>query len=120
MKSTSVHKRLRQTQARRRHRVRARISGTPERPRLTVFRSLLHLAAQIIDDRDGKTLVAASDREAKATGTGVDRAARVGMLLAKKAMEKNIDTVVFDRRGYKYHGQVKAFADAARKSGLHF
>lgn len=120
MKSTSVHKRLRETQARRRRRVRARIAGTQERPRLTIFRSLRHLAAQIIDDRDGRTLIAASDREAKARGTGIERAAAVGELIAKKATEKKIQSVVFDRRGYKYHGQVKAFADAARKGGLQF
>lgn len=120
MKSTSVHKRLRKTQARRRQRVRARIAGSPERPRLTIFRSLRHLVAQVIDDQGGRTIVAASDTEAKARGTGTERAAIVGELIAKKAIAKSIRSVVFDRRGYKYHGQVKALADAARKGGLQF
>lgn len=120
MKSASVQKRLHATQARRRNRVRARVSGTADRPRLTLFRSLRHLSSQIINDREGKTLVSATDHEAKAKGTGIERATETGTLIAKKALAKDIRSVVFDRRGYKYHGQVKAFAEAARKGGLQF
>jgi large subunit ribosomal protein L18 len=110
----------------RRHlRVRERLTGTPKRPRLAVFRSLNHIYAQIIDDSAGHTLVSASDLEAelKSGRDGKKKsevAELVGEALAKKAKEKGIASVVFDRGGFKYHGRVKAFAEAARKAGLTF
>jgi large subunit ribosomal protein L18 len=109
-----------------RKRVRSKIFGTPERPRLSVYRSLKHIYAQIIDDTKGHTLIAMSSlskeirdkvKEAK-TKTEVSRI--VGLALAKKALEKGITKVVFDRNGYKYHGRVKALAEAAREGGLIF
>jgi large subunit ribosomal protein L18 len=106
-------------------RVRERVTGTPDRPRLAVFRSLNHIYAQIIDDNAGHTLVAASDLEAdvKAKRDGKKKselAGLVGETLASRAKEKGIASVVFDRGGFKYHGRVKAFAEAARKGGLTF
>lgn len=104
---------------RRRARIRARIRGTGDRPRLAVFRGLRHISAQLIDDAKGHTLLAATDAEAGNAGkTGKERAAAVGALIGKKAVEKKITRAVFDRRGYKYHGQVQALAEAARKAGL--
>jgi large subunit ribosomal protein L18 len=111
---------------RRRHiRVRERLAGTPDRPRLAVYRSLNHIYAQIIDDTAGHTLVSATDIEAdvRSQRNGKKKselAGLVGEALAKKAREKGITSVVFDRGGFKYHGRVKAFADAARKGGLTF
>lgn len=104
-------------------RVRKHISGTPERPRLCVFRSLSNIYAQIIDDVEGKTLVAASslDPEIKDSiefGGNVEAAKKVGEAIAKRALDNNIDTVVFDRGGYVYHGRVAALAEAAREAGL--
>jgi large subunit ribosomal protein L18 len=110
----------------RRHaRVRKRVSGTRERPRLCVFRSLSHIYAQVIDDVAGRTLAAASDTEAgiktKAEGKGKSEAARlVGAEVAKRAREKGVSAVVFDRGGYLFHGRVKALAEAAREAGLRF
>jgi large subunit ribosomal protein L18 len=110
----------------RRHiRVRHKLAGTPDRPRLAVYRSLNHIYAQIIDDAAGHTLVAAGDDEAgvRAARTGKKKsevAALVGESLAKKAKEKGIKSVVFDRGGFRFHGRVKALADAARKGGLGF
>ncbi|MFH1171307.1 MAG: 50S ribosomal protein L18 [bacterium] len=118
MKSTRVHKRLRATQDRRHRRSRVRFLGTADRPRLVVFRSLRHISAQIINDRLGRTLVAATDRGMK--GPGSKRASGVGTAIAEKAKKEKIQRVVFDRRGYQYHGQVKALADAARAAGLIF
>ena len=111
--------------AKRQHRhvrVRGKISGTPERPRLNVFRSNANIYAQIIDDVNGVTLVAASTLEKAFEGaTGNKEAARtVGKLVAERALEKGIDTVVFDRGGYVYHGRVAALADGAREGGLKF
>ena len=106
-------------------RIRSRLSGTPEQPRLAVFRSNNHMYAQIIDDTVGNTLVAAStaEKSAKAelehTNT-VDAAAYVGTLIAKRALEKGIETVVFDRGGFIYQGKIQALADAAREAGLKF
>ena len=106
-------------------RMRNRFAGTAERPRLAVFRSNNHMYAQIIDDSVGNTLVAASTTEKAAreelehTNT-VEAAAYVGTLIAKRALEKGIDTVVFDRGGFIYHGKVQALADAAREAGLKF
>jgi large subunit ribosomal protein L18 len=110
----------------RRHaRVRESLSGTPERPRLNIFRSLNHIYAQIIDDTVGRTLVSATDveTEIKSKKDGKKKsevAGLVGEALAIKAKEKGIESVVFDRGGFKYHGRVKAFAEAARKGGLTF
>ncbi|WP_054950988.1 50S ribosomal protein L18 [Numidum massiliense] len=109
----------------RRHlRVRKKVNGTHERPRLNIFRSSKHMYAQLIDDTKGHTLVAAStlDPELKGIGNGsdVEAAKKVGELIAKKALEKGFNQVVFDRSGYVYHGRVKAVADAARETGLDF
>lgn len=106
----------------RRHlRVRTKISGTPECPRLNVFRSNSHIHAQIIDDVNGTTLVAASSVEMKLeNGGNMEAAKTVGAEVAKRALEKNITTVVFDRGGYVYTGRVKALAEAAREAGLKF
>lgn len=107
----------------RRHvRVRTKISGTAERPRLCVYRSNTNLYAQVIDDVSGKTLVAAStmDKEVKEKHANKAAAKEVGTLIAKRATEKKIKTVVFDRGGYIYHGVVKELAEAAREGGLEF
>jgi large subunit ribosomal protein L18 len=139
---------VRAARLRRHQRVRERVVGTPQRPRLCVFRSLKHIYAQIIDDQLGHTLVAASDMEAdlrsRANGekparskskkaasepeaapadqgkAKKDVAGLVGGLLAQRALEKGIKMVVFDRGGYRFHGRVKALAEAARKAGLQF
>lgn len=102
-------------------RLRKTISGTAERPRLSVFRSLKHISAQIIDDTTGTTLVAASTVE-KDLGVkgGVDGAKTIGLKLAERAKEKGISSVVFDRGGFRYHGQVAALAEGAREGGLEF
>lgn len=110
---------------RRHRRVRKYISGTPERPRLAVFRSLSDIYAQVIDDETGKTLVSASsiDRALREKLNGLsktEQAKLVGQTVAERAKEKGIDTVVFDRGGFRYIGRVKALADAARESGLKF
>ena len=103
-------------------RVRKHISGTAERPRLNVFRSLAHIYAQVIDDTKGHTLVAASSNEKGFEGSGgnIEGAKKVGAAIAKKALEKGITEVVFDRGGYIYHGRVAALAEAAREGGLKF
>ena len=106
-------------------RQRKRISGTTERPRLSVFRSVSHIYAQVIDDLNGRTLVAASSKDRGLAGaldgkTKTERAQAVGKLLAERAKAAGIDKVVFDRGGYKYHGRVQALADAAREGGLTF
>lgn len=109
----------------RHRRVRKKVSGNPEQPRLCVFRSLRSIYAQIIDDTGGKTLVAASSQDAKREAGQEIRpkialSTEVGRLLAQRALEQGISKVVFDRGGYKYHGRVKALADAAREGGLQF
>lgn len=104
-------------------RVRAVVKGTSQRPRLSVFRANKHIYAQIIDDAAGRTLAQASTLETKphkAVQNKTELASAVGKAIAKKAKEKNISEVVFDRGGYKYHGRVKALADAARSEGLKF
>ena len=103
-------------------RVRKKISGTPERPRLSVYKSLKGIYAQIIDDVNGTTLVAAStlDKEVKTKKSNKEAAKEVGTLVAKRAIEKNIKSVVYDRGGYIYHGVVKELAEAAREAGLEF
>ena len=107
---------------RRHKRVRGKVSGTPERPRLTVYRSLKNIYAQVIDDGAGRTLAAASTRSAELEGqtSNVAGAEAVGKLLAEKAQAAGVKRVCFDRGGYQYHGRVKALADAARKAGLEF
>jgi large subunit ribosomal protein L18 len=106
-------------------RIRTKVQGTAERPRLNVYRSVNHIYAQIIDDADGKTLVSASTvpgkkATAKKSGGNVASAKDVGKAIAQKAKEKGIKKVVFDRGGYLYHGRIKALADAAREAGLEF
>ncbi len=106
--------------------IRLRLSGTSDRPRLTVYRSLRHVYAQIVDDSQGKTLVSVSDlsrdvRDQFKEAKGQSAVGKlVGQLMARKALEKNITVVVFDRNGYRYHGVVKAMADGAREGGLKF
>lgn len=106
--------------------IRLRLSGTSDRPRLTVYRSLRHVYAQIVDDSQGKTLVSVSDlsrdvRDQFKEARGQSAVGKlVGQLMARKALEKNITVVVFDRNGYRYHGVVKAMADGAREAGLKF
>lgn len=121
----SKHKDKRRT--RRRAEIRHRVIGTPERPRLSVYKSLNHFYAQVIDDLAGKTLAAASSRAGKkaasaggAKSGNSTAAAAVGSRLAEKAKAAGVTKVVFDRGGFKFHGRVKAFADAARKGGLQF
>lgn len=107
--------------ARRHARVRAKVSGTPECPRLVVFRSNKHIEAQVIDDTKGMTLASASSVQLKlALGSNCKAAAKVCEAIANKAKEKGITKVVFDRGGYQYHGRVAALADAAREAGLEF
>lgn len=105
-------------------RIRKKISGTNDRPRLCVYKSLSHTYAQIIDDVNGLTLVAASTNEPSLrdleSRTNIDAARKVGELIANKAKEKGISSVVFDRSGYKYHGRIAALAEAARENGLEF
>ena len=120
---SSKTKTARAARARRHVRLRDRVVGTAERPRLAVFRSLNHIYAQIIDDGAHHTLVAATDQEVKAASNGKkksDVALMVGETLAQKAKDKGIGSVVFDRGGCKYHGRVKALAEGARKGGLRF
>jgi large subunit ribosomal protein L18 len=105
----------------RRHRIRKRVSGSGERPRLSVFRSSRHIYAQIVDDARGVTLVCASSKETPGAGSGKTAASTaVGRLLAERARGKGIVRVCFDRGGYLYHGRVKALADGARAGGLEF
>ncbi|MFN7650929.1 MAG: 50S ribosomal protein L18 [Acidobacteriota bacterium] len=102
-------------------RIRKRVEGTPQRPRLAVFRSIKHIYAQVIDDLAGVTLVAASSAEKGALdGGNLAGAQAIGKLVAERAKEKGIEKVVFDRGGFLYHGRVKALADAARAAGLEF
>jgi large subunit ribosomal protein L18 len=105
----------------RHRRVRTRIAGTADRPRLAVYRSLSQIYAQVIDDRTGRTLAAASSLDSKDSKTKkADAAKAVGALIAEKAKAAGIAEVIFDRGGYRYHGRVKALADAARSNGLRF
>ena len=115
-KSRSESRKVRQ------RRVRATVKGTAARPRLCVFRSLNNISVQIIDDDAQVTLVSAStlDKEVSAKGSNIESAKEVGALIAKRALEKEIKTVVFDRNGYLYHGKVKELAEAARGAGLEF
>ncbi len=119
MKNIVAHARKR-----RKLRIRAKVIGTSDRPRLSVFRSGRFISAQIIDDAKGSTIVAASEKELKekksADNTKSVRAKNVGMLIAKKALEKKITGIRFDRNGYAYHGRVKALSEGAREGGLEF
>lgn len=115
----------RSARKRRHHRVRLKVKGIDSRPRLCVFRSLNQIYAQIVDDSQGHTLASASTldpeiRNDKAGKSKTDKAALVGSMIAERAKKKKIDRVVFDRGGYKYHGRVKALAEAARQGGLKF
>ena len=103
-------------------RIRQKLRGTAERPRLAIYRSVAHIYAQVIDDTGGTTLVSASsvDKASKANGGNVAAAKTIGKLVAERARDKGIKQVVFDRGGYRYHGRVKALADAARAAGLEF
>ena len=115
-------KQKREARIRRHRRVRKKVRGTAERPRLAVFRSNKHITAQVIDDRAGHTLASASTTEAALTGTGgnVDAATKVGELVAERAKAAGVTTVVFDRGGNLFHGRIAALAEAARKGGLEF
>ena len=108
--------------AKRHARVRAKISGTPERPRLNVYRSTKHIYAQLIDDVNGVTLASASsmDKDFEGVGGNTEAACKVGTKIAERALAKNITEVVFDRGGYLYHGRVKELAEGAREGGLKF
>lgn len=113
------------SRVRRHHRVRLRVYGTPDRPRLNVFRSNAHLYAQVIDDTTGRTLVSAStlDGEIKGkvkSGMNLAAAVAVGRLVAERALKANLKAVVFDRGGYRFHGRIKALAEASREKGLKF
>jgi large subunit ribosomal protein L18 len=110
-----------QRRLRRRRRVRAKVAGTPERPRLSVYRSNRGVFAQLIDDRQGHTVAAVNwtEPELRKLGTG-EQAKRAGELLAERAKEAGVDSCTFDRAGYKYHGRVKALAEGAREGGLSF
>lgn len=119
-------KRKRNSRQRSKTRIRIKIHGTSDRPRLSVYRSLNHIYTQLVDDTTGSVLSSASTlskeikEELKKAKSKVDRSRIVGNLIAKKATEKNISSVVFDRSGYRYHGRVQAIADGARKGGLKF
>lgn len=112
------------SRARRHRRLRKKVSGSPMRPRLAVFRSNKHLYAQIIDDLEGRTIASASTLDLSlrtdVKGTSADVAGRVGQLVAERAIEKGVKSVVFDRGGFQFHGGVRALADAAREKGLEF
>ena len=123
MADTSTQRRL--SRARRHFRIRKRVSGTPDRPRLVVTRSARHITAQVVDDLAGHTLASASTLDASIRGTAdkgdkTEQARKVGALLASRAKDKGIEKVVFDRGGNKYHGRIAALADGARESGLEF
>jgi len=109
---------------RRHRRIRVILTGTTQRPRLNVFRSLQHIYAQVIDDSTGTTLAAASTNEPSVrsglSGTKTERARAIGRAIAERSKEKGVSAVVFDRGGYRYHGRIKALADAAREAGLDF
>ena len=126
-KMGNLRKSRRRLRARRRARIRKKISGTAERPRLVVFRSLRNIEGQVVDDDGSRTLVGLSTLaeelrgfKAESRNPGVEKAREAGKLLAKKAKEAGVERVVFDRGGYKYHGRVKAFAEGAREGGLEF
>ena len=116
----NTHKKIRR--GRRKAGIRKRIMGMPEQPRLTIFRSNNHIYGQVVNDLEGRTIVSASSRDKDFDGVGgnISAAGEVGTRLAAKAKEAGVTRVVFDRNGFRYHGRVKALADAARKGGLEF
>lgn len=119
-----AHSKL-QARQRRRERIRKKVSGTAAKPRLSVFKSLSHIYAQLIDDTNGRTIISASSTEKEVTAGlkhcgNVAAAKKVGANIAERALSKNIKNIVFDRSGYQYHGCIKALADAAREKGLNF
>ncbi len=117
---SKINKKL-ATKERRKNRVRVKVSGTSERPRLSVFRSNRGFYLQIIDDSKGITLVSAHSKELKADNkNNIELAIKLGQLLGKKAKDKKIEKIVFDKSAYRYHGRVKAIADAVRESGIEF
>ena len=121
MTVSAQHKR--EARLRRHRRVRKKVEGSADRPRLAVFRSNKHISAQVIDDRSGRTLAAASTTEPDLRGAGTgnkDAATKVGQLVAERAKAAGIEKVVFDRAGFKYHGRVRSLAEAAREAGLDF
>lgn len=115
-----IKKNKAQLRQRRRGRVRAKIFGTKNRPRLNVFRSLKNIYVQLIDDQAGKTVVSANSKEIKEKSKKQEIAFKVGELLAAKAIKVGVKKIIFDRAGYKYHGRVKAIAEGARKGGIEF
>ncbi len=118
--STAFDRRV--ARRRRHHRIRKTVAGTPARPRLVVFRSSRHISAQVVDDSEGRTLASASTQQAGVADglTGVAAAAVVGRLVAERARDAGVQTVIFDRGGYRFHGRVAALAEAAREGGLGF
>lgn len=116
---SNVSKKI-QLRLKRKKRIRKKISGTAVKPRLSVFKSSKHVFAQVIDDQDGKTLASVQSYSEKKSRCGVDSCEALGKALAAKCLEKNINTVLFDKNGYAYHGRIKAFADGARAGGLKF
>jgi large subunit ribosomal protein L18 len=118
MPKISIPKTREQKRYRRHLRVRKKVAGSAERPRLVVFRSLKHIYAQLVDDTSGRTLMTVSDQ--KLAGKKTEKSAEVGKQIASRAKEAGISRVVFDRAGYQYHGRVKAVADGAREGGLEF
>ncbi len=120
MMTAARQKAIKTQRTRRQKRVRAKLFGTAERPRLAVFRSLCHINAQLIDDAARRTLVSVRDTEIpKTKDTPLQRAKAVGVLLAEKAKQQRITAVIFDRRSYAYHGRVAALADGVREGGIH-
>jgi large subunit ribosomal protein L18 len=110
----------RKKREKRHKRIRAKIIGTSEMPRLYVFRSIKYIYAQLIDDHKQKIIIAVNDKKIKKKGTKIDKAKEVGRLIAKEALAQKIEKVVFDRGGYRYHGRIKAVAEGAREGGLIF
>lgn len=116
-----LREKIKSQRERRKRSIRIKIEGNSERPRLTVYKSLKYISAQIVDDSKGITLVSASSQEKDMkSGKNIDVAKEIGKTLANRAKEKNITQVIFDRNGYIYHGKVKSLADGARESGLKF
>ena len=123
--SATTNQKKKTLRARRKHHIRVRVEGSQERPRLSVYRSLNHIYAQVIDDMSGKTLLAASTlspelKDSASKAKKKDQAKEVGKLLAKKCVEAKIAAVVFDRNGFNYHGRIAAVAEGAREGGLKF
>lgn len=116
----NAQKRKMEQRLRRKKRVRAKIFGTSTKPRLSVFRSLRYISAQVIDDSRGRTIVSVHSKDLKLPGNTIETASRVGEEIAKRTLQAGIKSVVFDKSFYAYHGRIRALADAARKAGLKF